>query len=324
MKPVMEALLEHELARFVADLLEIAQSGMRAGGKERFDGRESEARFFGIGKALAATRGVVEIRAQLLPIETRERRGLFLAEQDRFDHRGDRDAGSGTDGGGSAKGRDGSGDRAERGKATGALDFRLFADEAQVAADGFDGAVGFFAESAADVSDFVVDGLERHVGGQDSGEVILQSSAEDAAGDGEDEEPHQDTGERAAKMETTVEQNEREAEKTEPEVATHPSLSAAEPPGRNTLTRAEQRSENHEGETDDAEGEADGAAAARTGGGSARVAEINDGAEAENCERCVEPGTLGAVQSHGRGPWPFTAVKNLRGSTRWAASWGQA
>src|SRR5258706_12021198 len=103
------------------------------------------------------------------------------------------------------------------------------------------------------MSDFVVNGFEGHVGSHGAGNVVLQRGAKDAAEHRDDEQPHQDARERAAKMKSAVKKYHRQREKTEPKVAAHPDLRATDSPRRDAFPRAQKRSKNHEAETDDAE-----------------------------------------------------------------------
>ncbi len=125
--------------------------------------------------------------------------------------------------------------------------------ESQVAAEGFHGAVGFFAKQPSNAADFVVNGFERNVGRHHLRNVMLQHRAENAAEHRDDEQPHQDARERAAKMKSAVKKYHRQREKTEPKVAAHPDLRATDSPRRDAFPRAQKRSKNHEAETDDAE-----------------------------------------------------------------------
>ena len=77
----------------------------------------------------------------------------------------------------------------------------------QVAADGLNVLVGFGTQHSADVGNFIVDGFQRNVGSHHAGNVVLDDRAQDAAEDGEDEEPHQNLRKRAAEMKSTVEEN---------------------------------------------------------------------------------------------------------------------
>ena len=49
MEQAVETLLEHELARFVANVFEVAQGGVRVGGEKGLNGCKGEAGFFGVG-----------------------------------------------------------------------------------------------------------------------------------------------------------------------------------------------------------------------------------------------------------------------------------
>ena len=92
---------------------------------------------------------------------------------------------------------------------------------------------------------------------------MLQDCAEDAATNDNNQEPHQDSRERPAEVKAAVEEKDREAQQSEPEMTAHPGLRAADTPGGHTLSRPQKRRENHEREPDDAEEKANCAAAAR-------------------------------------------------------------
>src|SRR5712692_8544250 len=174
------------------------------------------------------------------------------------------------------------------------------------------------------MNDFVVNGFERHVGSHDAGNVVLQRGAKDAAEYRDDEQPHQDARERAAEMKSAVKQNHGQREKTQPEMAAHPGLRPADTPGGHALSRAEKRSKKHEGKTDAAEKQANRAAAARSLRRIERIKHIDHCGRCQNGQRGNGPVALGSVQSHFRWPWPSMSEKNVRGSTRCAASCGHA
>jgi len=112
------------------------------------------------------------------------------------------------------------------------------------------------------MSDFVVNGFERHVGSHGAGNKVLQRGAQHAAEHRDDEQPHQDARERAAEMKSAVKQNHRQREKTQPEMAAHPGLRPAYTPRGHALSCAEKRGKKHEGKTDAAENQPNRAAAA--------------------------------------------------------------
>src|SRR5580765_857637 len=114
------------------------------------------------------------------------------------------------------------------------------------------------------MSDFVVNGFERHVRSHGAGKIVLEHGAKDAAENGNDEQPHQNARECAAEMKSAVKQNHGQREKPQPQMAAHPGLRPADTPGGHALSRAEKCSKKHEGKTDAAEKQANGAAAARS------------------------------------------------------------
>src|SRR5258706_14076048 len=134
------------------------------------------------------------------------------------------------------------------------------------------------------MSDFVVNGFEGHVGSHGAGNVVWQRGAKDAAEPRNDEQPHQDAGERAAEMKSAVKQNHGQREKTQPKMAAHPGLRPADTPGGHALSRAEKRSKKHEGKTHAAEEQANRAAPARSLRRSERVQYIDDSGHRENCK----------------------------------------
>src|SRR5260370_41520725 len=101
-------------------------------------------------------------------------------------------------------------------------------------------------------------------------------------------------------------------------------LCAPDAPRGNAFTRAEKRCKNHEAETDDSEREADGAASARSLRRFGCMEGVHDRRNREECQRCEGPAALRFVHSHFAGPWPSMSAKKVRGSTRCAASCGQA
>ena len=320
MEPVVQAFLEYELACFVANVFQVAHSGMRVGREEGVDGRESEARLFGVGQSLAATVRFIEVGPKLLEIETLERESFLFLEKHGLDYRGYGTTGSGADGRGSAECRARGGDRAERSETAGTLALGLHRPEAETAANGFDDAVSFFAEGVADVADFIVDRFEGDLGGHPARDVILQRGAKHAARDCDDEQPHQNARKGAAKMKAAVEEDKRKAQKAEPQMAAHPGWCSAKAPGGDAFPCTKERGKDHKREAEDAETEADGAATTWASGSPVHVDDVDGCTERENSERSEEPTPLRVIHSHA----PLNPVKNLRGSTRCAASCGHA
>ena len=78
-----------------------------------------------------------------------------------------------------------------------------------------------------------------------------------AAGEHEDKQPHQHARQRATEVKAAVQQNQREAEKSEPQVAAHPGLRPSDAPDGEFLAQAQQAGEQHEGEADDAVSQAE-------------------------------------------------------------------
>src|SRR5258708_32193592 len=112
---------------------------------------------------------------------------------------------------------------------------------------------------------------------------MLKNTAEHAARDGNDEQPHQHARERAAEVKSTVKKNDWQGEKAEPEEDAHPGLRAADAPRGDAFTRAKKRRENDEAETDEAENQAHGAAAARSLRRFECIADVNPNRNAQNC-----------------------------------------
>src|SRR3989442_15753454 len=120
------------------------------------------------------------------------------------------------------------------------------------AAPSLDIAVGFVEQLLAHMRDFVVDGFERSIGRHDARQIMLQDCAEDAATNDNNQEPHQDSREGPAEVKAAVEEKDREAQQSEPEMTADPGLRPAETPSGHTLSRAQKRRENHGVDTDDA------------------------------------------------------------------------
>ena len=59
-----------------------------------------------------------------------------------------------------------------------------------------------------------------------------------AAHPNEEEQPHQDSGERSAEMKSAMEKNQRETEEAKPQMAAHPGLRASHPPYRELFAQA--------------------------------------------------------------------------------------
>src|ERR1700682_5529914 len=125
------------------------------------------------------------------------------------------------------------------------------------------------------MSDFVVNGFERHGGSHGAGKIVLQTGAKTAAEHGDEKQPHQDARERAAEMKSAVRQNHGQREKPQPQMAAHPGLRPADTPGGHALSRPEKCGKKHEGKTDAAKKQPNGAAAARSLRRSERVENIN-------------------------------------------------
>src|SRR5580693_3489618 len=101
MQPAVQALLARKLARFIANVFQVAERGVRRGGQQRAEPGKCAARFRCIAKTLAALFRVFEKWPQFLNIETPERRALYFAEQNNFGCGGHSGARPGTDRGGS-------------------------------------------------------------------------------------------------------------------------------------------------------------------------------------------------------------------------------
>ncbi len=82
---------------------------------------------------------------------------------------------------------------------------------------------------------------------------MLQRSAEHATQHRNDEQPHQCASKCAAEMKSAVEKNHRQRKDSEPEMAAHPGLCAADTPRGNSFPRAKERCENHESKADETE-----------------------------------------------------------------------
>ena len=104
----------------------------------------------------------------------------------------------------------------------------------------------------------------------------------------------------------------------------HPRLRSAHAPRGNTFPRSKERGKDHKGEAHGAEREADNAAAARALWSIQVVEDVHDCGTHQNCQCGEGPTALRLVHSHFAEPWPSMVAKNVRGSTRCAASCGQA
>src|SRR5438132_7092869 len=121
-------------------------------------------------------------------------------------------------------------------------------------------------------------------------------------------------------MKSTVKQNHWKGKKSKPKMSAHPGLCAADAPRGNAFSRAKQRRKNHENKAHDAERETDEAAATRALRRFHRIKDVYGRRNRKYCQRCESPAAVRFVHSHFAGPWPSISPKNVRGSTRWAAS----
>ena len=103
----------------------------------------------------------------------------------------------------------------------------------------------------ADMGDLLKDGLHRNLGGIEVRQQMLHSSAENPADEDYAEEPYQHRGKPPAGMEVGVKKNQRETQKTKPQMGPHPGLHPAQTPDGYFLARAQEAGHQHEGEADD-------------------------------------------------------------------------
>src|SRR5438552_8760096 len=104
----------------------------------------------------------------------------------------------------------------------------------------------------------------------------------------------------------------------------HPRLRSAHAPRGNTFPCSKESGKDHKSEADGAEREADHAAAARALWSIQVVEDVHDCGTHQNCQCGEGPTALRLVHSHFAEPWPSMVAKNVSGSTRCAASCGQA
>ena len=121
----------------------------------------------------------------------------------------------------------------------------------------------FFRQLAAYPVNLLVDRLHRELRGVDARNEVLQRRAQDSAGKHKNKKPHQDAGERSAEMKAAVEQNQRKAEKSQPQMAAHPGLRPSHSPDGKFLAQPQQSGKQHEAESHDAVRQTQPAAAAR-------------------------------------------------------------
>jgi hypothetical protein len=137
-------------------------------------------------------------------------------------------------------------------------DFHRFRPAAAAPGELGDESLGLNAELVADAVNLVVDGFHRNAFQDDGRQIVLENGTEDAAQDGNDQQPEKNRGQQAAEMESAVEEDEREGEQAEPEVAAHPGLGSSQSHDGDFFARAEQPGVNHEAEAGEAEDQADG------------------------------------------------------------------
>src|SRR5438876_8797643 len=116
-----------------------------------------------------------------------------------------------------------------------------------------------------------------------------------ASSDSKNHQPHKNACQRAAKIKTGVKENGRQRQKTEPEVAAHPGLRAANTPGRHAFSCAQQRGKNHAAEPEDSKQETNNASAAWPLRCVERIAEIHDRRGGKHDERRDGPGAVWSV-----------------------------
>jgi hypothetical protein len=78
---------------------------------------------------------------------------------------------------------------------------------------------------------------------------VLHGGTQNAADENENEEPHQESGERAPKVKSAMHQDQRKAQEAQPEVAPHPALGTANAPDRKFLAKSKETCEEHQRES---------------------------------------------------------------------------
>jgi hypothetical protein len=104
------------------------------------------------------------------------------------------------------------------------------------------------------VVDLLVDRLLLHVSGHEAGQELLKRKAEEAGHEDREKEPHEKLGQQASEAEAAVEEDERQREATQPEVALEPKAEPADAVVRALLAHAQQSREEKERRSRDAEG----------------------------------------------------------------------
>src|ERR1041385_3116437 len=119
-----------------------------------------------------------------------------------------------------------------------------------------------------------------------------------------------------------MKENHRQGKEPQPEMAAHPGFGPSHPPGANFFSWREQGGEGDQDCYNDPKSQARPTGSPRANGppGAARdVMPIANRRRNKRCDREQSPGSMGAIDSH-----RIDLMKNSRGSTRMAASCGQA
>ncbi len=98
----------------------------------------------------------------------------------------------------------------------------------------------FLRQLAAYPVNLLVDRLHGKLRGVDAWHEVLQRGSQNSAGENENKKPHQDAGERPAEVKSAVEENQRKAEKAQPQMAAHPGLRSSDSPDGKLLAQPQQ------------------------------------------------------------------------------------
>lgn len=269
-QPAVETRLTSQLALFVADAFEILQRVVQLIRQTEAQLLENSQGLRGIGQRRTAARRIVKEGPEAAKIKLAQLIAGFLA-----------DFGANLDGG---RGTIAAGRGAHGGSSI------------ERAAGGVGKLIGFLAKLRANVADLFVNRFHRDFDGDFARDVRLQHGSEDAAGDHDEKQHHQDKRERAAHVKSGVKQNDGQADETEPEMTAHPRLRAADAPDGKSFPRAKKPNENHERKAHGAESDADGAAAARALRRRERAGNINSRCDDQKNRRGDHPLALGMVE----------------------------
>ncbi len=122
---------------------------------------------------------------------------------------------------------------------------------------------GFLRQLAAHAVNLLVNRLHRKLRRVDAGNEVLQRRTQNSAGENKNKKPHHDAGQRSAEVKAAMEKDQRKAEESQPQMATHPGLRSSDSPDGKLLAQPQQPGKQHEAESNNAEGQSQCAAAPR-------------------------------------------------------------